>query len=230
MKDKKILIIDPDFEFVKLLYQFLTDFECRVIIAYDGEQGLEKAKTENPDLIIMEAILPRLNGLDICGIIENDFERKIPVIILSEFYQDFKDEILQKSGAIALLKKPLDREELHYTLFDLLKKNPEKEANKEKVNAINYTRYPDISLLDIASEYLNAGNNGRTREDMSAQLSALPSLLKLNGQSDAGNNGKNQKEQIDVDLLLKKILSEFEMRQEKKRPSAKKYAYFLSQL
>ena len=230
MKDKKILIIDPDFEFVQLLYQFLTDFECQVIIAYNGEQGLEKAKTENPDLIITEAILPGLNGLDICGIIENDFERKIPVIILSKFYQDFKEEILQNSGATALLKKPLDKEELHYTLFDLFKKNPGKEAHKEKVNAINYTRYPDISLLDASSEYLNARNNGGTREDMSGQPSALSSPLKLNRQPDAGNNGKNKKKQIDVDLLLKKIQSEFEMKQEKKRSSANKFAYYLSQL
>jgi len=179
MRDKKVLIIDPDFESVKSLHQLLTDFECQVIVAYDGEQGLEKAKTENPDLIILEAMLPKLKGFDICAIIANDFERKIPVIILSEFYQDFKDVILQKFGAIALLKKPVDKEELHYTLFDLLKKSPEKEAY-----------YPFLS----------------------------PS--RLNGQSDSGNNGKDHNKKIDVDLLFKEILSEFDVKQEKKRLSA----------
>ena len=204
MRDKKVLIIDPDFESVKSLHQFLTDFECQVIIAYDGEQGLEKAKTENPDLIILEAMLPKLKGFDICAIIANDFEKKIPVIILSEFYQDFKDVILQKFGAIALLKKPVDKEELHYTLFDLLKKSPEKEAYKEKMNGKDNIRYPGVSQLNIASEY----------------LSPFLSPSRLNGQSDAGNNGKDHKKKIDVDLLFKEILSEFDTRQERKRPSA----------
>lgn len=197
MRDKKVLIIDPDFESVKSLHQLLTDFECQVIVAYDGEQGLEKAKTENPDLIILEAMLPKLKGFDICAIIANDFERKIPVIILSEFYQDFKDVILQKFRAIALLKKPVDREELHYTLFDLLKKSPEEEAYKEKVNGKDNIRYPGVSQLNTASEY----------------LSPFLSPSRLNGQSDAGNNGKDHKKKIDVDLLLKEILSEFDMRQ-----------------
>jgi DNA-binding response OmpR family regulator len=179
MKDKKVLIIDPDFESVKSLHQLLKDFECQVIVAYDGEQGLEKAKTEDPDLIILEAMLPRLKGFDICAIIANDFERKIPIVILSEFYQDFKDIILQKFGAEALLKKPVDKEELHYTLFDLLKKRQEKEA-----------------------------------------YSPFISPSGLNGKSDGGNNGKDHKKKIDVDMLFKKIISEFEVRQERKRPAA----------
>jgi DNA-binding response OmpR family regulator len=223
MRDKKVLIIDPDFESVKSLHQLLTDFECQVIVAYDGEQGLEKAKTENPDLIILEAMLPRLKGFDICAIIANDFERKIPVIILSEFYQDFKDLILQKFGAIALLKKPVDKEELHYTLFDLLKKSPEKEVYQEKVNGKDNARYPVVSQLSTASEYLsavNTGNNGKAKEDTSSQLNAFLSPSGLNGQSDAGNNGKDHKKKIDVDLLFKEILSEFEVRQERKRLSA----------
>jgi DNA-binding response OmpR family regulator len=223
MKDKKVLIIDPDFESVKSLHQLLKDFECQVIVAYDGEQGLEKAKTEDPDLIILEAMLPRLKGFDICAIIANDFERKIPIVILSEFYQDFKDIILQKFGAEALLKKPVDKEELHYTLFDLLKKSPENEAYRENGNGKDSTRYPDVSQLSEASEYLsaaNTGNNGKEKEDKSSRLNAFISPSGLNGQSDAGNNGKDHKKKIDVDMLFKKIISEFEVRQERKRPAA----------
>lgn len=200
MRDKKVLIIDPDFECVKSLHQFLADFECQIIVAYDGEQGLEKAKTENPDLIILEAMLPELKGFDICAIIANDFERKIPVIILSEFYQDFKDMILEKFGAVALLKKPLDEEELHYTLFDLLKKRTEKEvyeAYRENGNGKDRTRHPGVSQLSAASEY----------------LSASFSTSGLNGQSDAGNNGRDHKKKSEVDELFKEILSEFDMRQ-----------------
>jgi two-component system alkaline phosphatase synthesis response regulator PhoP len=190
MRDKKVLIIDPDFETVKSLHQFLTDLKYQVIVAYDCEQGLSKVKTENPDLVILEAMLPKLTGFDLCTIIYKDLEKNIPVIIISEFYQDFKDVILQKCGATALLKKPVDKEELHYTLFDLFKKNTE-------------------------------NNNSDKPQSRNAFLSSF----NLESQSGSGNNGKDRKKKSEVEALLKDVLSEFDLEQEKKRPSLRKYRY-----
>lgn len=59
-----------------------ADYE--VVIAYDGQEGLEKAKKEKPDLIILDLMLPKMDGYKVCGLLKADIRyNKIPIIIFT---------------------------------------------------------------------------------------------------------------------------------------------------
>ena len=124
MKDLKVLVIDPDFDYLQLISQFLGADGFHVVTATDGEEGLRKAMIESPDLILIEPMLSKLHGFTLCNIVTKEFKKKIPVIILTNHYQDarFKKEAIQIYGAAAYLKRPVMKKELRSTIFDVLGK------------------------------------------------------------------------------------------------------------
>ncbi len=124
MKDLKVLVIDPDFDYLQLISQFLSGDGFHVVTATDGEEGLRKAMIESPDLILMEPMLSKLHGFTLCNIVSKEFKKKIPVIILTNHYQDahYKKEAIQVYGAAAYLKRPIMKKELRSTIFDVLGK------------------------------------------------------------------------------------------------------------
>lgn len=226
MRDKKALVIDTDFDSVKSLHRFLSSSEFQVIIAYDGEQGLEKAKTENPDLIILDPMLPKLNGMDLCNIISRDFERKIPVIILSKCYSDFKDDILHSFGAAAYLNKPFDKEELFFTIVDVLKEKTEGDAKKEQTAEKSPERSVEKNTVKLPGngERERVGNNGKGNGRYQRQLAEILSSI----QQDNGNNRKANGRKDNVDEILKDALSELGVDLEKKEPLEKKHLHHFS--
>lgn len=96
----KILLAEDD----KFISRAYTDGFKRagleVINAYDGNETLEKAKTEKPDLILLDLIMPEKNGFEALTDIKTDPElKKIPVIVLSNLGQDSDIERAQELGA-----------------------------------------------------------------------------------------------------------------------------------
>src|SRR3989339_345444 len=84
MPDKKILVVDDEPDVVKLLKVRLEASGYAVIEAYDGQEGLDKAHNEMPDLIILDLMLPKLNGYQVCRMLKFDEDYKnIPIIILT---------------------------------------------------------------------------------------------------------------------------------------------------
>ncbi|MGD9344920.1 MAG: response regulator [Candidatus Aminicenantes bacterium] len=124
MKDLKVLVIDPDFDYLQLLSQFLASDGFQVVTATDGEEGLRKAMIESPDLILMEPMLSKLHGFTLCNIVSKEFKKKISVIILTNHYQEphYKKEAIQVYGAAAYLVRPVMKKELRSTIFDVLGK------------------------------------------------------------------------------------------------------------
>jgi len=84
----KILFVDDD-NFLRKVYQSeLSDQGYEVILAQDGQEGLEKAKISDPDLIILDMIMPQKSGFEVLTELQNDSATKnIPVIILSNLGQ-----------------------------------------------------------------------------------------------------------------------------------------------
>ena len=124
MKDLKVLVIDPDFDYLQLISQFLATDGFHVVTATDGEEGLRKAMIESPDLILIEPMLSKLHGFTLCNIVSKEFKKKIPVIILTNHYQDdhYKKEAIQVYGAAAYLKRPIMKKELRSAIFNVLGK------------------------------------------------------------------------------------------------------------
>jgi CheY-like chemotaxis protein len=97
---KKVLIVEDE----KILYNLLKDklekVGYQVVIAVDGVEGLEKIKSEKPDLILLDIIMPRKNGLELLEDVQKDEKLKeIPVIIISNSGQPVEIEKARELGA-----------------------------------------------------------------------------------------------------------------------------------
>ena len=106
---KKILIVEDDLEFnADLLMQLLED-EYEVCIAENGKQGIIKAKSEQPDLILMDLSLPVMNGWDATSQIKADESlQHIPIIALTAHAMTGDAEQAFECGCDDYLSKPLD--------------------------------------------------------------------------------------------------------------------------
>ena len=85
-KKAKILLIDDDIDFTDATKTILEASSYEVIIAHEGNEGLEKAKEENPDLILLDVIMPIKDGFSAAELLKKDPAlRKIPVLMLTGF-------------------------------------------------------------------------------------------------------------------------------------------------
>ncbi|MFH0818801.1 MAG: response regulator [Patescibacteria group bacterium] len=103
---KKILLIEDDNFLSKVLVERLEDDGFIVNIAGNGAEGIEKTTIFNPDLILLDMILPKMNGFDVLKKLKQDIATKnIPVIIVSNLGQDMDVELGKKLGAVDYLVK-----------------------------------------------------------------------------------------------------------------------------
>jgi len=113
MDKKRILIVDDQKDIVELIRFKLENegFEC--LVAFDGEEGLQKAKKEDPDLILMDIMMPKINGYQVCRLLKSDENYKnIPIIMLSAKDQESDKFWGKESGADDYITKPFEFEEL----------------------------------------------------------------------------------------------------------------------
>ena len=109
MSPKKILIVDDEADLVETI-RFPLELEgFQVLAAYNGEEGLNQARSERPDLILLDLMLPKLDGYKICRLLKFDDRYKhIPIFMLTAKTQE-KDKILGKeTGADEYFTKPFD--------------------------------------------------------------------------------------------------------------------------
>ena len=108
---KKILVIDEDPDTVRIISDQFQDNHCDILNATDGLDGLEKARNERPDCIILDIRAPKLNGFKVCRFLKFDETCKhMPVILLST-NNDPSDIALGKEvGADLLMTKPVDND------------------------------------------------------------------------------------------------------------------------
>jgi len=129
MKDKaKILLVDDDEDFVEATRLVLESKPYEVVVAYDGDEGLAKARQERPDLIILDIIMPVKDGFNAAEQLKKDPElRDIPVLMLTSFSQKVGETSLSVSQGLTLdtedyVDKPVSPEDLLKRVGKLLKK------------------------------------------------------------------------------------------------------------
>lgn len=106
---KKILIIEDEVELVEMLKVRLEPGEYDIISAYDGEEGLEKAKKDNPDLILLDLILPKVDGYQVCGILKKDKKYShIPIVMFSARAKESDIKLGKELGADGYITKPFE--------------------------------------------------------------------------------------------------------------------------
>ena len=114
---KKILIVDDDPVIVKLLDGILTDNGYQVDCAEEADQGLQKAMHDQPDLILLDVMMPIINGFNFCRLLKSEEGQEHILIILLTSRDEKEDiEIGLKMGADAYMVKPINTEELLKTI------------------------------------------------------------------------------------------------------------------
>lgn len=106
---KRVLIVDDEQDIVKVLSMRLKINQFTVLTASDGEMGLETARREKPDLILLDLMLPKMNGFEVCRLLKfDDATKNIPIIVLSALNEQVDRDKVTQSGADAYFLKPFD--------------------------------------------------------------------------------------------------------------------------
>jgi two-component system alkaline phosphatase synthesis response regulator PhoP len=113
---KTILIVDDEPHIRALLEETLeefTDIGVRLLIANDGASGLELALAHQPDLILLDVMMPKMNGYDLCEAIKKKYKlQKIYIVMLTAKGQEVDKEKGRDVGADEYLTKPFDPDEI----------------------------------------------------------------------------------------------------------------------
>ncbi|MFC1671881.1 response regulator transcription factor [Planctomycetota bacterium] len=109
MAEKKILVVEDEPELVKALEVRLKNQDFEIISALDGEEGLRKAREENPDLILLDVMLPKIDGFRVARFLKFDEKYKhIPIIMLTAKVEDEDKALGQETGADEYITKPFE--------------------------------------------------------------------------------------------------------------------------
>jgi CheY-like chemotaxis protein len=120
---KRVLIVEDQAVISNMLKMRLEANNYEVIAASDGQEGLEKARKENPSLIILDIMLPKMNGYKVCQILKADPKyNTIPIIISSGRTPQEILKVGKEMGADAFVSKPFEAEELLSKMKELLEK------------------------------------------------------------------------------------------------------------
>ena len=105
---KKILVVDDDPTIIKTVSVKLAEAGFQVLTASDGLDAINSARKERPDLIILDVMMPELNGYDVCRVLKFDKEYKsIPILLLTARDQEL-DSLIGEQIGIDYLPKPLN--------------------------------------------------------------------------------------------------------------------------
>ena len=136
----KILIVDDNIDTVELLTKRFRAEGYETAAAYDGEEALGNVREYMPDLVVLDIMMPKIDGLEVCRQLKDDETTKhIPILMLSA-----KSEVPDKvkgldTGADGYLTKPFDYKELAARVRSLLAQKDAnvKQAQKEKLAALD---------------------------------------------------------------------------------------------
>lgn len=123
MAGEKILVVDDDPFIVNLIVYNLEQEGYNIIQATNGLEALEKARREKPDLIVLDIMLPKMDGYKVSRILKFDKNYKdIPVLMLTAKVHDMDRQTGMETGADVYMTKPFEPEALVKKVKDLLAK------------------------------------------------------------------------------------------------------------
>lgn len=118
---KTILIIDDDQELVSLLKMRFELEGYNILTAHDGEDGLNAAREKKPDLIILDVMMPQIDGFHVCRLLKFDLKTdRTPIILLTARSTPKDQAIGQDVGSDFYITKPFEFEDLRKSVQELL--------------------------------------------------------------------------------------------------------------
>ena len=170
---EKILIVDDEKDIVKMIEYNLKKEGFRTLVAYDGERALGIADKEHPDLVLLDLMLPEMDGLEVCKALRK--ERKtagIPIVMLTAKTQEADKIVGLELGADDYVTKPFSPAELLARIKAVLRRSKEKD------------KVPDtITVGDLRIDYgkIQVLVKGKPLELTSKEFELLTALIKAKG-------------------------------------------------
>ena len=113
MRYKKILIVDDDSVNLKMLKKVFNSNEFHVLLASGGFEAVNIAKNDHPDLIILDILMPDMDGSEVAWILKNDpLTQNIPIIFLSSLIKKEEEQYSSTREGVYLMAKPFNRKAL----------------------------------------------------------------------------------------------------------------------
>lgn len=168
---KTILIIDDQADNLVSIKALLQNYisECNILTAMSGKEGIESARKNQPDTILLDIIMPEMDGFDTCERLKKDKQTQhIPIILITAIRTDIKSRVKGlEMGADAFLSKPIDATELSAQVNVMLRiKEAEDKLRKEKTDLdklvtekIKEVRYQSTVLENISDPIISLDMN-----------------------------------------------------------------------
>lgn len=137
MSKEKILVVDDDVNICELLRLYIERDDYQVVIANDGEQAVEIFNREQPDLVLLDIMLPKMDGWQVCKEIRKTSNR--PIIMLTAKGELFDKILGLELGADDYIVKPFEAKEVIARIHAVLRRTSTNEE-KEKVKEINWDK------------------------------------------------------------------------------------------
>lgn len=159
----KVLLIDDSTVDLQLLISMMSARDMRISVAFNGQEGIEKAMLQSPDLILLDVVMPILNGYTTCRMLKNhDATRYIPVIFLSA--KSDLDSRLQglALGAVDFIGKPFSEEEVvakvevHLDMIRQLKAQRAEQSTHTDDQTKSQIATKNAVFIRISTQYLRA--------------------------------------------------------------------------
>ena len=161
MDSKKILVVDDDVNICELLRLYLEKDGFDVVVANDGEDALKSAQVHNPDLILLDIMLPALDGWQVCREIRKT--SNVPIIMLTAKGETFDKVLGLELGADDYVTKPFETKEVVARIKAVLRRSSENEKtegskevryDKLRINITNYELVVDGVQIDTPPKEL----------------------------------------------------------------------------
>jgi DNA-binding response OmpR family regulator len=128
---RHVLVVEDERPTLALLERILVDAGYRVTGVMDGIAALKVAHADPPDLVLLDLIIPGIDGYGVCSLLKRDQTFRAPVVVLSGRFAEKDIKAARDVGADAFLTKPFDRTALLAKVSELLAARPASEAKPE---------------------------------------------------------------------------------------------------
>lgn len=157
---QKVLVVDDEQSIVTLLQYNLQQSGFEVVTAYDGEEGLEKIFSEKPDIVVLDLMLPKMDGVEVCKSVRNE-KNQVPILMLTAKDDEFDKVLGLELGADDYMTKPFSPREVIARIKAILRRShtiktvEDEKDNKEiiigkiKVLPEHFEAYRNDVLLDL---------------------------------------------------------------------------------
>lgn len=175
----RALVVDDSKINRDVMSKLLKGIGVKVVEAEDGIDALEKLRENQPDIIFMDHVMPRMNGVECIKQINKEFKKKIKTIMVSASAFDHERKIFEKAGCDKMLSKPFKAESAFDCMAKLLDIELEYEGEKQADAGTPGKAIPDISKINVPEELLTDITKAAELYEITEIEKALSELEKI---------------------------------------------------